>query len=31
MDYYLYINNLESDYTPTFEEKAVEKEEANDS
>ena len=28
-DYYLYINNLESDYTPTFEEKAVEKEEEN--
>ena len=28
-DYYLYINNLESDYTPTFEEKVVEKEEEN--
>ena len=26
-DYYLYINNLESDYEPTFEEKVVEKEE----
>jgi hypothetical protein len=28
-DYYLYINNLESDYEPTFEEKVVEKEEEN--